>query len=190
MDIDIDISSKVKPEQLFDKIRLASMISHDNKLVKHNVGTYFQNIPIDPVTNLSAIPYKEAQDFGYFKIDMLHLNVLDMFQSKDQMNELLEKTPKWDLLLERDNVAKLFQLSNQFETVYATKPKSILELADTVALIRPNKQKLLDKYLKNKKEVRKELYMHRNPEDLRKSHAIPYAMIIVLQLHLIEQGLL
>jgi hypothetical protein len=70
------------------------------------------------------------------------------------------------------------------------KPQSVSDLADCLAIIRPNKVKLADKYLKNKRAVIKELYTKRDPSDLRKSHAIPYALLIVLQLHLIKADIL
>ena len=64
------------------------------------------------------------------------------------------------------------------------------ELADVLALIRPNKKHLIDKYVKNKQSVRKELYKKVDASDLRKSHAIPYALLIVLQLHLIKANII
>jgi DNA polymerase III alpha subunit len=152
------------------------------------VGVYFQNIAKDPLTSFAAIPYDQAQDQGYFKIDFLNIGVLSQFESKEQMNELLEKEPNWKLLEEREVVEKLWHLSNQFEIVYAVKPKSIVELADVVAMIRPNKSKLLNKYLHNKKDARKELYTIREGSDMKKSHAVAYALLIVIQLHLIAMG--
>ena len=44
MDIDIDITSKFKPEQIFTVTR-ASRIEN-GELKPHQVGVYFQNIPI------------------------------------------------------------------------------------------------------------------------------------------------
>ena len=57
------------------------------------------------------------------------------------------------------------------------------------AIIRPEKRHLIDKYIKNKKNqsILDELYDKREKSDLRKSHAIPYALLIVIQLHLIEE---
>lgn len=188
MDIDIDISPSFKPEKLFN-IRHAAIVEK-NELQKHLVGVYFQNIPLDPITNLAAIPYKEAQDHGYFKFDLLNLSILENFGSKEEIRKLLKKEPDWSLLEDPDVVAKLFHLSKHFDTVYKIKPKSVSELADCLAIIRPNKTKLVDKYCKNKKAVQKELYTKRDASDLRKSHAIPYALLIVLQLHLIKADIL
>lgn len=188
MDIDIDITPKFKPDTLFN-ITHASIVEK-GELKKHNVGVYFQNIPKDAVTGLAAIPYKEAQDHGFFKIDMLNLNILENFESKEEIRKLIKIEPDWSLLEDEEVVAKLFHLSKHYETVYKLKPKSVSDLADCLAIIRPNKVHLVDKYVKNKRAVQKELYTKRDASDLRKSHAIPYALLIVLQLHLIKAELL
>ena len=187
MDIDIDIRPDVNPLKLFSNATKASMVQN-GQLKPHPVGVYFQSIPKDRITNLSAIPYEEAQDAGYFKIDMLNNNTLKLFNSKQEMDDLLDIDPDWSLLLERENVDKLFHLAGHFDIVYAIKPKSVLEIADAIAFIRPMKEKILDKYLKNKKEQRKELYTVRDKSHMKKAHALAYALIVVLQLHLIKMG--
>lgn len=186
MDIDIDIAPNVSPEKLFNITHASQIVS--GELKKHLVGIYFQNIPRDPISSLSAIPYDEAEEYGFYKIDMLHLNLLKKFESKAEIKTLLKKEPNWKLLENREVVEKLFHIGKHFDIVYSVKPKNILELADILALIRPSKYKLLNKYLKNKSFVRKELYTKREKSDLRKSHAVAYAMLIVLQMNLIELG--
>lgn len=188
MDIDIDLSPNFSPEQLFNNIIKASKIEKD-EIKKHNVGVYFQSIPTDDISNLAAIPYDMANDFGYYKIDMLHVNFLKMFESKDEIKALLKREPNWKLLEEREVVEKLFHLGKHFDVVYTIRPKSVLEIADCIAIIRPNKIKLLDKYNRNKILVRKELYTKREKSDMRKSHAIAYALLVVLQLNLIDLGI-
>ncbi len=187
MDIDIDLPTNFNPKDYFD-VTLASMLEK-KELKKHVAGVYFQNIPVDTITNLSAIPYKDAEDEGFLKIDMLHLSFLNVFKSKNEMKVLLKKPPNWDLLKDAKTVKKLFHLGNHYDLVRRVNPTSISELSDILALIRPNKLKLVDKYLKNKESVLKELYTKTSPSDMRKSHTVPYAMIIVLQLHLINAGI-
>lgn len=188
MDIDIDVTPKFKPDKIF-KVIHASIVEK-GELKKHNVGLYFQNMPVDKVTGYAAIPYKEAPDLGFFKIDMLPLNILENFESKDEIRQLLKIEPDWTMLEDPEVVEKLFHLSKHYDTVQKIKPRSVSDLADCLAIIRPNKVKLADKYLKNKRAVIKELYTKRDPSDLRKSHAIPYALLIVLQLHLIKAEIL
>ena len=189
MDIDIDISPKFEIDEIFKGIQHASIVEN-GKLKKHLVGVYFQNIPIDKETQLSAIPYDKADDEGFKKIDILNLKILSNFSSKAQIKQILAEEPDWTMLTYEEVVNELFHLSGHFDVVDKIVPKSISELADVLALIRPNKIKLINKYLNNKKETIKELYVKNSPSDLRKSHAIPYAMIIILNMWLIKKGIL
>ncbi len=184
MDIDIDISKNVSITNIFNTV-IASTIE-DGVIKKHLVGHYFQNIPKDEQTGLAAIPYKDAEKFGYTKIDFLHLTLLDIFSGREELEALLAKEPNWKLLENEDIVKELFHISKHFGVVEKVKPKSVEDLADILALIRPNKVHLLDKYLQNKESVRKVLYHKIDASDLRKSHAIAYALNIKLQLNYIE----
>lgn len=191
MDIDIDFPTDFDPLDYFDQAIRASMIKNGD-LAKHPAGAYLQNIAKDKVTGLAAIPYKEADEMGYFKIDFLHLSVLDYFGTKEEIRALLKVEPDWSLLQDEEQVKKLFQIHNHFEIIKLTKPTTVEELADTIALIRPGKRQLQHAYTKNKQLVRQELY--RRPDDdqyyFKKSHSIAYALTIVLQLHLIKGGII
>jgi hypothetical protein len=190
MDIDIDVQSKLDPKSIFEKIIPASIVEN-GKLKKHNVGVYFQTIPQDKQTGLSAITYKTAPEYDFFKIDIIHLRLLDYFENKEELREMMYKSPDWDMLMDERIVSNLFHLSNSFDVVKKIKPKSIEQLADCLALIRPNKIKLIDKYIKQKDKtaIRKALYQKDGPSDLRKSHAIPYAYLIIAQLNMIREGI-
>ena len=188
-DIDIDFQTKFDPTKIFDTIVPASMVKND-KLNKHPCGHYFQSIPVDSHTGLSAIPYKQAEELGYFKIDFLHLSVLDHFENKLEIRTLLKLEPNWDLLLDEQHVQKLFQLHQYSNLLSKARPRSVQELADCVALIRPSKKHLVDKYVADKETIRPQLY-RQNDDDkssFKRSHALAYALTIVLQLHLIELG--
>ena len=144
------------------------------------------------VTGLAAIPFKEAEDQGYFKIDFLHLSLLDYFEDKQQMRALMKMEPDWSLLEDEEVVLKLFQVHRQHKLLSKLKPKSVQELADAIALIRPGKRQLLSAYMKDREAVRPELYT--KPDDggmyYKKPHAVAYALTIVLQLHLIKGEIL
>lgn len=189
MDIDIDLKSDFKLERIFPNAIPASTVEKD-ELKRHLVGAYFQTIPKDPITNLAAIPYEQAEELGYLKIDFLNLSLLSHFASKEEVLYFARKEPNWKLLESRKFVEQLFHISKHYDIVQKVKPKSILELADILALIRPGKTILLDKYLKNKKLARKELYTKRQVSDLRKSHAIAYAINIVINMNLLEVDLI
>jgi len=190
MDIDLDFKTTFDPLEIFEAIR-ASMVKNE-KLAKHPVGIYFQNMPVDSLTGLAAIPYNKAEDAGYFKVDFLHLSVLDNFDSKDQIKALLKIDPDWSILADKEVVEKLFQIHKYHDIVSKIMPKSILELAECIAMIRPAKKHLIEGYLKNPDSVRAEMWT--KPTDgkyyFKKPHAIAYAMTIVLQLHLIKGGIL
>jgi len=184
MDIDIDVSDNKAAREILHAIRAS--IVENSELKAHIVGLYFQNMPKDAITGLAAIPYDIAEDYGYYKIDVLNLSILENFQNKKQIRQLLKMEPNWKLLHDVNVIPKLFHLSKHAAILKKIKPKTVEELADVLALIRPNKTYLIDKYLSDKANVRKELYKKVDASDLRKSHAIPYALLIVLQLHLIE----
>lgn len=183
MDIDIDIRSDFNPQTIFNSVVRASRVQNDN-LIKHPCGVYFQTMPIDPFTNLAAIPYKEAEDLGFVKIDFLHLSILDRFKNKEELRSTLAKEVDWTLFEKEEVVKNLFQIGNYFWLVQKVKPKSIQELADILALMRPGKKDLLDKYLEDKDAIREELYKKtEGGYAFRRSHAVAYSMTIILDLH-------
>lgn len=198
MDIDLDFADSAHVKTVFkDKITLASRVEN-NELRQHPVGVYFQNIPRDTETGFAAIPCiisgeeprrDRAQELGYFKIDLLHVDLLKHFKSKEEIRKLLKIEPDWSMLEDETIVKQLFHIRNQFDVVFQVKPKSIDDLSDVLALIRPGKIKLLDKYLKNRDAIRLELYTKRQGSDLRKSHTIPYAMLIMLHMHILKREL-
>lgn len=181
MDIDLDLRPDFNPDSIFDIIH-ASM-NEDGVLRKHPAGVYFQHIPTDKVTELSAIPYKQAEEVGYLKVDMLHLSLLKDFKNKAEIRKLINREPNWKLLEDETIVSQLFHIGNHFDVVKMVKPRSVEALSDILALIRPGKRNLLDAYLKSPEAIRPELYTKRINSDMRKSHTIPYALLIVLQLH-------
>lgn len=183
MDIDIDTQVFFKPEEVFSDIVKASMVEN-RKLRKHPCGVYFQDIPKDNITQLSAIPYKEAETLGYTKIDFLHLTLLDGFSSKEHLRTVLNRPVNWKLFENKEIVKTLFHIGNHFDFVKRVKPTSIDDLADVLALIRPGKKHLIERYLQDKENVRKELYQKNNNEYVfKRSHSIAYAMNIILQVN-------
>jgi DNA polymerase III alpha subunit len=188
-DIDIDFPTSFKPEEIFPWTRASRV--HNGYLVPHTVGVYPQNVPRDHITKLSAIPYEEAEEAGFNKIDMLHLSVYDFFETREEILELLKIEPDWGLLLIPTEQQKLFQLSKHGDVLNEVKPKSIEELADVLALIRPGKRQLAKLYKADRAGTRRILYAKdESGYSFKKSHAIAYSMVIVLQLHLIKTGIL
>ena len=189
MDIDIDITGNFDTKLVFPGSVRAS-IYKDRKLTPHPCGVYFQQIPEDPVSKLAAIEYKTAEELGCFKIDFLHLTVYDYFSSREEIQELLEHEPDWDLLQHPSVVSQLFQLSKHLSLLQQCKPRSIEEVADVLALIRPQKRFMLQAYLRDPSKIRESLYkIDGEGYAFKKAHAISYSLVVVLQLHLIKGGL-
>ena len=190
MDVDIDTPTSFVPQRLFPSWPRASMVK-DDELVPHPCGVYPQAIPVDPLTHLAAIPYREAEELGYYKLDFLHLSVYDHFSSRAEIEELLQVEPDWGLLLIPSEQVKLFQLSKHGDLLSTIRPRTIEELADVLALIRPGKRALLKLYQAQRPAARRALYAKdEQGYSFKKSHAIAYALVIVLQLHLISAGIL
>lgn len=192
-DIDLDFQSNFVCQDIFPEAITASMVNKKNELIKHPCGFYFQKMAVDSVTNLSAIPYEEAEILGYFKIDFLHFSPLDIIQSKQEIRELSNKEPDWTLLQDEENVKKLSHIGKHYELIEKVNPHSVNDLAAILSLIRPSKRYLIPQYINIKPEkkylLEKELY--EKPKNggiwFKKSHAIAYSLTIVIQLHLIEQ---
>lgn len=188
MDVDIDTAPTFDPQTVFPTWLRASVISN-GRMRPHPCGVYPQNIPQDPVTKLAAIPYSTAEDLGYLKIDMLHLNIYAGLKSHDEVVEMANTEPDWSLLRIERNVEKLFQLSKHYKLISTVQPTSLIELADCMALIRPGKAQLLPIYIRNREEARKALYFKDDTGyTFKKAHAIAYALVVVVQLNLIEAG--
>lgn len=183
-DIDIDIPTGVDITTIFPEFVQASRVEK-GKLVPHPCGGYFASVPIDPVTGLCATPFGDAEEYGWTKIDFLHLSLLNTIESRDDLLQLVDTEPDWDLLQDPNVVAGLFQLKNSYDFVKQMKPRSVEDLADVIAIIRPEKRHLLDRYVADKNRTRKVLFQigEEGAGSFKKAHAIAYALMIVLQLN-------
>ena len=184
-DVDIDFFDRDGVLKLF-KHTPATIIKED-KTDKHKTGVYFHSVPQHPVTGHSSLDYKVAEDRGYFKIDMLNVNIYKHVASEQELVELMIKEPDWDMLEDKKIVDELFHLNGHFDIVSKLKPKTIEQLASVLAIIRPAKRYLLKQ---NWDDIKTNVW--RKPADgsyfFKKSHAIAYAHAIVVQMNLISEG--
>ena len=104
-DIDIDVADRDKLIKLINGV--PAMILKDEKRTKHNTGVYFHEMPHDPFTGLATIDYKQAEDKGLFKIDVLNVSLYKKIESKKQLDELLAMEPMWELLEHKEVVEQL-----------------------------------------------------------------------------------
>ena len=189
MDIDIDMKTDFEPIKIFPNWTKASMRVNE-EIRPHPCGVYAQNVAKNPLTQTAAVMYDVGEQLGLFKLDFLHNSVYNFFQSREEIDALLQIEPKWDILLIPSEQNKLFQLSKHGDILQKIRPRSVEEVADVLALIRPGKRDLVNMYINNKYTTRKLLYGKDKSGgySFKKSHAIAYALVIVLQLHLIEMG--
>jgi hypothetical protein len=118
--------------------------------------------------------------------DLVNLHVYSKFDSRDEIKTLIELEPDWDKLLNRNIVEQLFHINKHYDLIKRVKPKSILDLAECLALIRPQKMHLTNLYINDKQKALKYLWLQDDDGyAFKKAHAISYAMVIVLQLHLL-----
>ena len=184
-DVDIDFFDRDETLKLF-KHTPASIIKND-KTEKHKTGVYFHAIPINPVTKNASLDYKKAEDRGYFKIDMLNVNIYKNVKSEQELVELMIQEPEWDMLKDPKVVENLFHLNGHFSIVSKLQPKTVEQLAAVLAIIRPAKRQLM---YKEWSEIVKEVWI--KPTDgsyfFKKSHAVAYAQAIVVQMNLLAKA--
>lgn len=183
---DIDIDTKNRDDILNLIKHIPASIKSNTETKKHNTGVYVTDIPINPFIDASNIDYKEAEDRGYFKLDILNVGVYENVKDERHLVELVTKEPDWSLLEHKEIVEQLFHIHNHFDIVNTLKPKSVEQLAAVLAVIRPAKRHLAKK---NWNEINNDVWQ--KPTDgtyfFKKSHAVGYAMAIVLQLNLLSE---
>jgi DNA polymerase III alpha subunit len=185
-DIDIDFADRTKALEVFKHV--TATINDNGTFKKHNTGVYCTSVPYNPITGLSTIDYKEAEDRGYFKIDFLNVNVYDGVKDRQHLLKLMRTEPLWDLLLEDDFVNNLFHVNGHGNILRQMVPKSIEELAAILAMIRPAKRYLIGK---DWTTVMTEIWTKPENDEyyFKKAHAIAYAHVIVIQMNLICEEL-
>ena len=182
-DIDIDFAHR---EKALEHIKCIPAAIDASK--KHNTGVYCTSIPYNPLTGLSTIDYKEAEERGYFKIDFLNVSIYKGVRDDAHLKQLMETEPLWDLLEQDDFVNLLFHVNGHGSILREMKPTTVEQLAAVLALIRPAKRYLTGQ---DWKKVEEEVWVKPEGDEyyFKKAHAVAYAMAIVVQMNLICEGL-
>jgi hypothetical protein len=185
-DVDIDMADR---DQFLKLVaHTPASILRDGVYTKHNTGVYFQNIPSLPLEQISTLDYKQAEIDGWFKVDFLNNSVYQGVHDEAHLTKLMNTEPMWELLEHQEVVSELFQISNYPELMKQYKPHSVEHLAMLLAIIRPAKKHLIGKTWA---EIESDVWV--KPPDaayhFKKSHAVAYAMVIVVQLNLICENL-
>jgi DNA polymerase III alpha subunit len=181
-DIDIDFIDREQALKLF-KHTVASR-DDNGRTVKHNTGVYLHEVPVDAVSGLCSVPYEQAEEQEFFKIDFLNVSIYKGVRNEEHLKQLMETEPLWDLLVQDEFVDLLFHLNGHGAILRKTCPTSVEELAAVLAMIRPAKRNLIGK---SWPEIMKEVWTKPKTDEyyFKKSHATAYAMAIVVQMNLI-----
>lgn len=181
-DIDIDFVNRDQALTLFKHVS-ASRVDN-NKLVKHNTGVYLHEVPMNAATGLCSVPYDNAEEAGFFKIDFLNVGLYKGVRNEEHLIFLMNQEPLWDLLEDDSFNSLLFHVNGHGGILRQMKPQSIEQLAAILAMIRPAKKHLVGKTWE---EIMKEVWVKPTNDEyyFKKSHAIAYATAVVVQMNLI-----
>jgi len=181
-DIDIDFIDRDQALKLFEHIPASRL--DNQRLVKHNTGVYLHAVPVDAVSGLCQVPYEQAEDEKYFKIDFLNVGIYKGVRDEEHLVHLMNQEPLWDLLLQDEFVNLLFHLNGHGDIIRKTQPTSVEHLSAVLAMIRPAKRYLIGKPWTT---IMNEVWSKPETSEyyFKKSHATAYAVAIVVQMNLI-----
>jgi len=184
-DIDIDLADREQVLKLIDAIPARQL--YQGQVRRHNSGVYVTDIPYDPVNGCAAIDYEEAENRGYFKIDLLNMSVYQQIKSEEHYQQLLAREPNWSRLWTDPEWAKqLVHVGNYTDLLASMKPDSITRMAAFIAIIRPGKA-----HLQNRpwSEVFATVWDGDNSKGFvfKKAHSISYSALVVLHMNLLSE---
>lgn len=183
-DIDIDFADRSKILEIIDHVP-ASM-RNVTPIRKHPTGIHVTDIPSDPINNMSSIDYKDAENRGYVKLDLLNVHVYNHVRDESHLNDLM-RVPDWSKLNDKEFVQKLIHIGNHYDTLMMMPEPidSINRMAMFLAVIRPAKRSLIGKPWS---EVEKTIW-DKSGEGyhFKKSHSISYAWLVVVHMNLLTE---
>lgn len=182
MDVDIDLANR---QDLLDKIQSVPARLENRK---HNTGVYTHRVPVDPLTGMCTYDYKSADDVGFFKLDLLNVSIYKDVRNEQHLVELMYREPIWELLEHEDFVDQVFHISGHVGLLKKLRPRTVLQLAAALAIIRPSKR-----YLENSDWTKIEAEVWTKPNDdsyyFKKAHAVSYAMACLVHMNLLCEQL-
>lgn len=186
IDFDVDIDMANRDDFLKLVNHTPASIEKDGEFTKHNTGIYFQNIPKFPLEGYSTIDHKQAEQEGWFKVDVLNNSVYTNIKDEAHLNKLVNAEPMWELFEHEEIVEKLFHIGGHWEIVKQHPPKTLDQLAMILAMIRPGKRHLVGK---DWKDIEKEVWVKPQGDAyfFKKSHSFGYALAIIVQLNLMVE---
>jgi len=185
-DIDIDVPDRDQVLKLIQHVP-ARQHAHD-QIRRHNSGIYVTAIPQDPIHQIAALDYVEAEQRGYFKIDLLNMTVYQLIKSSEHYEQMLKQEPPWSRLWTDPTWAKqLVHIGNYTDLLNVMRPDSIPRMAAFISVIRPGKAHLQGK---NWNEVFVSVWDGDDSQGytFKKSHSISYAALVALHMNLLNQS--
>ena len=184
-DVDIDFGDRDKILQ-YIKHTPAAMLNA-KPMRKHATGVYITDVPYDPVNDMCALDYQEAEKRGYFKLDLLNVHVYSYVKDETHLIQLMRE-PNWKNLDNKEFVEKLIHLSNHYNSIQKMPEpiNTIPRLAMFLAIIRPGKKHLIGlPWI----EVAKTVWdKGTDGYVFKKSHSLAYAQLVVVNMNLLEEG--
>ena len=135
-DFDVDIDLPDRKDILNVLECVPASVLNNGKYTKHNTGVYFQNIPKFPLEGYSTIDHKQAEQDGWFKLDVLNNHVYKEIENEQHLDKLIETEPMWELFQHKEIVDQLFHINKHFDIIQQHLPNSIEQLAMILAMIR------------------------------------------------------
>jgi len=186
-DIDIDFGDRTQALRLLDGI--PASILRDERLVPHNTGVYFTDIPVDPFTGRASLDYETAEARGYAKLDFLNVSLYTQIKNEKHLTDLIAQEPDWASLYDRDFCGQLIHIGNHYDTLIKMPEavNSIPRMAMFLAIIRPAKRHLIGLPWK---DVAATIW-DKNEEgyQFKKSHAVAYAHLVAVNMNLLSSNL-
>jgi len=182
-DIDIDLANRDQLLKLIDVTPARQ--SQQGQVRRHNSGVYVTDIPYDPVNECAAINYDQADQLGYFKIDLLNMSVYQLIKSPEHYKEMLSKEPPWERLWTDDDFARqIVHVGGSTHLLKTMRPDSIPRMAAFIAVIRPGKAHLQNQTWE---QVFKTVWDGDDSKGFvfKQSHSIGYAALVALHMNLL-----
>lgn len=183
-DIDIDLADRDQVLKLIQAVPARQV--HQEQARRHNSGVYVTDIPWDPVNGCAAIDYETAEQFGYFKIDLLNMTVYQLIRNQAHYDEMLALDPPWNRLwTDPEWAQQLVHVGNYTQLLAAMRPDSIPRMAAFISVIRPGKA-----HLQNQpwEDVFGSVWDGDASRGFvfKQSHAVGYATLVALHMNLLN----
>lgn len=185
-DVDIDFGNR---DDLLKLIQHTRAAMRNVKPIRHHAtGVYITDVPYDPVYDMCALDYTEAEKRGYFKLDLLNVHVYENVKDEQHLYSLMNE-PNWSKLNDKEFVEKLIHLNNQFYNLEKMPEPidNIPRLAMFLAIIRPGKKHLIGQKWS---EIAKTVWdKGTDGYTFKRSHAVAYAQLVVVHMNLLRDSL-